>query len=243
MTSRSQKGVFAAVLCSAAGVATNAIAEPDGMRAARDESSVTLGMAEFGVGLFTLPGASACPEPQTATCSPGDNNLSLSGWPLIRRGNFAVGAGAMIGINASTDVPPNDPPDVPREHARRFLSLEATARYYLPLGERVEGWVGITTGLGVLNDIYQTKKGLTEFARVGPRSAVLLTEGFTLGLGAGLGYEIGEHWIVGGGARVSNWFLPSTPLRGPFGDEASLKGRVLALDLSATVAFRSRLVF
>ena len=149
----------------------------------------------------------------------------------------------MLGITSSTDAPHNDPPDVPRDHSRRYLSIEITARYYVPLGPRFDGWVGITTGLGVVNDIFQTQKGLTDFARVGPRSAVLLTEGFTLGGGGGLAYEIAERWLVGGSARVSNWFLPTTPLRGPFGDEASLKGHVVAVDVALTVAYRSRLIF
>lgn len=242
MTRRARRGSIFAATCAVASVSTTALAEPDGIRAVRDESSVTLGMAEFGVGLFTLPGAEVCGQSK-APCTNGDNSISLSGWPLFRRGSWAVGAGAMIGINTSSDVPANDPPDVPREHARRYLSIELTGRYYLPLGDRVDGWVGVTTGLGVVNDIFQTKKGLTDFQKVGPRAAVLLTEGYTLGLALGAGYKFGEHWIVGGGARVSNWFLPTTPLKSPLGDEASLKGRVLALDLGLTVAFRSRLAF
>jgi hypothetical protein len=241
LTTRTRIRTFATVLCATGSAATTALAEPDGMRAVRDESSVTHGQAEFGVGLLTLPGAEVCTRPES--CSRGDNNVALSGWPILRRGSFAIGAGAMIGINTSADVPANDPPDVPREHARRYLSIEFVARYYLPLGERVDGWVGLTTGLGVVNDIYQTKKGLSDFARVGPRAAVLLTEGFTLGFGAGAGYKFSDNWIVGGGARLSNWFLPTTPLKSPLGDEASLKGHVLAVDMTFTVAFRSRLVF
>jgi hypothetical protein len=239
---RAQKYCFAAVVCSAASVATTALAEPEGMTATRDKSSVTYGMAEFGVGLFTLPGANVCIEP-AAGCTRGESSLALSGLPLFRRGHFAAGAGAMLGITSSSNPPHNDPPDVPRDHSRRYLSIEAAARYYISLGERVDGWLGVTTGLGVVNDVFQTKKGLTDFARVGPRSATLLTEGFTLGVGAGVGFEIGEHWIVGGGGRVSNWFLPTTPLKSPFGDVASLTGHVVAVDLSLTVAFRSRLVF
>jgi hypothetical protein len=231
-----------ALFAAASLLAVPALAEPDGMRAARDESSITHGMAEFGVGLFTLPGAQVCIERQ-AGCSRGDASLAVSAWPTFRRGNFAAGAGAMLGITSSTDAPHNDPPDVPRDHSRRYLSIEVTARYYLPLGDRFDGWVGVTTGLGVVNDIFQVQKGLTDVAGVGPRSAVLVTEGFTLGLGVGFSYEMAEHWLIGGNARVSNWFLPTTPLKSPFGDEASLTGRVTALDIGLTVAYRSRLIF
>ncbi len=223
--------------------ATTAVAgEPDVLRADRDESGVTHGMAEFGVGYLTLPGARVCIESQ-AGCGKGDSSLVVSAWPMFRRGNFAAGAGAMLGITSSTDAPHNDPPDVPRDHTRRYLSIEVTGRYFIPIRDHFEAFVGITTGLGVVNDIFQVQKGLGDFAMPGPRSAVLLTEGFTIGAAAGLHYEIAEHWVLGAWGRYSNWFLPQTPLRGPFGDEASLKGRITAIDVSLTMAYRSRLVF
>jgi hypothetical protein len=241
MTSRLVAG--AAVALSTLTMAHAALADgPDGLRADRDDSSVTHGMAEFGVGYFTLPGAQVCIE-RAAGCSRGDSSLALSAWPMFRRGNFAAGAGAMLGITSSTQAPNNDPPDVPRDHSRRYLSIEVTGRYFIPIREHLEAFVGITTGLGVVNDIFQVQKGLGEYAMVGPRSAVLLTEGFTLGAAAGIHYEIAEHWIIGGWARYSNWFLPETPLRGPFGDEASLKGRITAVDVTLTMAYRSRLIF
>ena len=236
---------FAAVVAAAlfGTFATRARAEvPDSMRATRDMSKVTLGMAEFGVGFFTLPGAQVCIERQ-AGCRSGDSSLALSAWPLFRRGAFAAGAGVMLGVTSSTDAPHNDPPDVPRDHSRRYFSVEITGRYYLPLGERFDGWVGVMTGLGVVDDIFQSQKGLSDYALVGPRSSVLLTEGFTLGAGAGVAYEIAERWLLGANVRVSNWFLPSTPLRDPLGDEASLRGNVTAIDLGITIAYRSRLVF
>ncbi|HEX4335109.1 MAG TPA: hypothetical protein VH062_04300 [Polyangiaceae bacterium] len=235
------------VACATLALATafarpSAADEPDTLRADRDESSVTHGMAEFGIGYFTLPGARVCIESQ-AGCGKGDSSLALSAWPMFRRGNFAAGAGAMLGITSSTDAPNNDPPDVPRDHSRRYLSIEVTARYFIPIREHFEAFVGITTGLGVVNDIFQVQKGLSEYAMVGPRSAVLLTEGFTIGGAIGLHYELGEHWVAGAWGRYSNWFLPETPLRGPFGDEASLRGRITAIDMSLTMAYRSRLIF
>src|SRR2546425_10286546 len=102
------------VLGLLAGFAGRASAEtPDSMQATRDQSKVTLGMAEFGVGFFTLPGAQVCIE-RDAGCRSGDSSLALSAWPLFRRGAFAAGAGVMLGVTSSTDAPHNDPPDVPR---------------------------------------------------------------------------------------------------------------------------------
>lgn len=217
-------------------------AEPDALRLTRDESSTTHGMAEFGVGLFTLPGAEVCIEKQ-AGCSKGDSSLALSAWPLFRRGAFAAGAGVMLGVTSSTDAPHNDPVDVPRDHWRRYFAVEVTGRYYVPLAERVDGWVGITTGLGVVNDSFLSQKGLGDKAVVGPRGSTILTEGFTVGLGVGMTYALSDKWRFGGNVRVSNWFLPGTPTRDPLGDQASLTGRVTALDLGLTLAYRSALVF
>ncbi|HVU01748.1 MAG TPA: hypothetical protein VHE30_08350 [Polyangiaceae bacterium] len=208
----------------------------------RDESHATLGMAELGVGLLTLPGAEVC-NAQQAGCEKGDTSLALSAWPLFRRGNFAAGAGVMMGITSSTDAPRNDPPDIQRDHTRRYFTVEVTARYYVPFGARVEGWGGVTTGLGVVNDSFQSRNGVTDEAIIGPRGVTLLTEGYTIGLGVGMAYAVAKNWRVGGSVRLSNWFLPKTPLEDPLGDQASLRGRVTTFDFGLTLAYRTRLVF
>jgi hypothetical protein len=207
-----------------------------------DETTMTRGQAEFGMGLLTLPGAEVCVE-RSAGCTKGDNSIIVTAQPMFRRGNFAVGAGVMLGLTSSSDAPRNDPPDVPRDHWRRYYAVEVTGRYYVPLTESLDGWVGITTGLGVVSDTFQSQKGLTELALVGPRGLVIITEGGTLGLGIGLTHAFSENWLLGGRLRVSEWFLPTAPARDPLGDEASLKGIVTMLDLGVTLAYRSRLVF
>jgi hypothetical protein len=208
----------------------------------RDESQTTHGMAEFGVGLLSLPGATVCVA-EVVGCSKGDSSLAVSAWQLFRRGPFAAGAGVMLGLTSSTDAPRNDPEEIPRDHTRKYFSVEITARYYLPLTERLDGWAGVTSGLGVVNDTFQSQKGLSERALVGPRGVTILTEGFTLGVGAGVAYAIAQNWRFGGGMRVSRWFLPEEAQKDPLGDEASLKGGVTTVDLGITLAYRSRLVF
>jgi hypothetical protein len=207
-----------------------------------DEKTVTRGQAEFGTGLLTLPGAEVCVNLK-AGCTKGDNSIIVTAWPLFRRGNIAIGAGVLLGLTSSSDAPRNDPPDIPRSHWRRYYSVEAAARYYVPLTETLDGWVGLTTGLGVVSDTFQAQKGLTDLALVGPRGLVIMTEGGTLGLGIGLQHAFSENWLLGGALRASEWFLPSTPAKDPLGDEASLKGVVTMLDLGITLAYRSRLVF
>lgn len=207
-----------------------------------DEEPVTRGQAEFGAGLLTLPGAEVCVE-RRAGCSRGDSSIVVSGWPMFRRGNFAAGAGVMLGLTSSSDAPRNDPADVPRDHWRRYFSVEVTGRYYVPFTDTLDGWVGLTTGLGVVSDTFQPQNGLTDQALVGPRGLVIMTEGGTIGLGVGLSRALSENWLLGGNLRVSEWVLPTTPARDPLGDEASLKGVVTTLDFGVSLAYRSRLVF
>lgn len=216
--------------------------EPDELRAERDEANVMHGMAEFGVGYLTLPGAQVCSS-ANAACGKGDSSLALSAWPMFRLGNFAAGAGVMLGVTSSANAPHNEPPDIQRDHSRRYFSLEGAGRYFIPIGRRFDGYVGVTTGLIVLNDFFLVQEALSGYALVGPRASELLTEGFSIGAMAGLHYEVAEHWVIGAWGRYSNWFLPDNPVHTPFGDEASLRGRVTAVDVTLTAAFKSRLVF
>jgi hypothetical protein len=230
--------------------APSSLADDDGLTSAdlaalgagRDETGTTTGMAEFGVGLLTLPGAVVCTQSSNA-CGKGDSSLTFEAWPLFRRGHFAAGAGVVVGTTSSTSTPPNTTPDVPRDHFRRYLTIEATARYYVPLGGRFEAWGGITGGLVVVNDTYQSQNGLNDLALVGPRGATILTEGATFGVALGLGYAFAQHWRIGTGARVSQWLLPHTPENDPLEDPASLTGRVTAVQVDLTLSYRSRLVF
>jgi len=203
----------------------------------------TVGMAEFGVGLLSLPNASVCGSSTRSECSKGDNSVALSAWPLFRWGHFATGAGVMLGLTSSTDAPRNDPPDVPRDHTRRYFAVEITGRYYVPITGGFEGWVGITSGLGVVNDTFQSQQGLTDQALIGQRGITLLTQGYTLGLGFGLDAPIAANWLIGGRARIADWFLPGTSQTDPFEDTASLRGVVTTVDISLTIAYRSRLLF
>jgi hypothetical protein len=216
----------------------------DGSSPIREEPAGTRGMAEFGVGFLTLPGAEVCASDRPNTpCGRGDASFALSAWPLFRRGNFAAGAGLTLGLTSSTDEPRNDPPDVPRDHSRRYFSVEITGRYYIPITDSLEGWVGIRSGLGVVNDTFQSQQGLTDQALVGARGITILTQGYTVGAGAGIGAPIAQNWLVGGRVGFANWFLPGTPATDPFGDTASLKGVVTTVEFGVTLAYRSRLIF
>ncbi len=231
-------------VCLLVSARTGAAAGPetDVVPQQRDDSTTMHGMAEFGVGTLLLPDATVCTA-EGAPCKRGDASLALSGWPLFRRGQFAGGAGITMGLTSSTSTPANDSPDVPRAHLRRYLSAEATARYYLPIDERIDAWTGVTAGLGVVNDTFLSTRGLGDKAVVGPRGATILTEGFTCGIGLGAAYAIAENWRLGFQARGMLWFLPDTPATDTRMDLASLTGHVVALDLALTIGYRTRLVF
>jgi tRNA A-37 threonylcarbamoyl transferase component Bud32 len=209
----------------------------------RDDTGQTYGMAEVGLGLLTLPTAQVCIERAEAGCSRGDRSLLLSGWPIFRRDQLALGAGVGFGLSPSADAPQSTEVSIPRDHHRSYFTLEVTARYYVPLNAGLDGWLGLTTGLVVVNDTFRPLEGRTEQALVGPRGVTLLTEGGTLGIAGGMTAMLSPSLLVGGHVRGSNWFLPQEPATNALGDEASLQGNVLALELSVTLAYRSRLVF
>ena len=64
------------------------------------------GIAEAGFGWLTLPGADVC---SSTTCKAGDTSFELDGWQLYRRNlRLAFGAGFLLGLIPTTDVPASD---------------------------------------------------------------------------------------------------------------------------------------
>jgi hypothetical protein len=183
------------------------------------------GMLEAGLGWLVLPGAEVCVEPTIAGCSRGDSSLQLDAWQLFRLNRrFAAGAGVVLGLTPTTDAPREDPPGVTRDHTRRYFSVEATARYYYLTGVSLEGWVGLTGGLVVVSDRFESTEGNSDKALVGPR---------------GITYLLSPNWTLGGTLRYGSWFLPKEPETDPFGDEASLRGQNNVLSLSMILGFRA----
>lgn len=197
------------------------------------------GMAEVGLGWLLLPGAEVCTEPSIAGCSRGDSSLGLEVWQLFRATrSFALGAGLLLGLTPTTEPPRNDPPGVSRDHTRRYFTVEATARYYAITSETFEGWAGISSGLVVVSDRFESTEGRSDKALVGPRGVTIRTEGYTVGMAVGAAYLFSPSWSVGAAARYGSWFLPETPAKSPFGDEASLRGQVNLLSFGINVAYR-----
>lgn len=206
------------------------------------------GMAEFGVGWLTLPGAEVCLEPQS--CERGDTTPQVDAWQFFRLNvDFAVGAGITLGLLPTRDSPPVDPPGVERAHTRRYFMFETMARYYPYVGENSEMWVGLATGLTVVKDTYVTETN-EQYATVGTPGVTVQTEGYTVGFGLGGAFALAPSWSFGTALRFGSWFLPEQAKRGPFDSEdpdaegrtrATLTGRNSVISLGFSIAYRSSL--
>jgi hypothetical protein len=193
------------------------------------------GIAEAGFGWLTLPGANVC---SSTTCKAGDTSFELDGWQLYRRNlRLAFGAGFLLGLIPTTDVPPSDTEGIKRNHTRKYLTLEGMLRYYPYVAESVELWVGLTGGLVVLSDRFQVVDDYDK-PLIGPAGVTIRTEGGTLGVAFGGAYQLSRNWSVGGSLRIGNWFLPKARATDPFKDQASVGDRNSVFSLGFNLAYR-----
>ena len=194
------------------------------------------GKAEVGLGLLGLPTANVC---TTIGCKRGDSSPMLELWQLFRPNPlFATGAGITIGLFPITDAPQQEPPGVHRDHKRGYFTAEAIARFYLLHGPVWEAWVGGTGGLVVVSDTYSTSNNTTDRAYIGPRGITIRSEGYTIGIAAGIAKYLTETWTVGAGIRYGLWSLPNSPASDSLKDQASLVGRVGTIVIGVNVGYR-----
>lgn len=197
------------------------------------------GMAEVGLGWLVLPAAQVCVERDIAGCTRGDSSLELDAWQLFRGDRrFAVGAGMTLGLTPTTDAPRQDPPGTNRDHSRGYFTFEGMLRYYPVVNPPFEAWAGLTGGLVVVSDRFESNEGRDDKALVGPRGVTIRTEGYTVGLALGGAYSFATSWSLGATLRYGSWFLPGEPARDPLGDEASLTGQNDVLSLVLAVGYR-----
>jgi hypothetical protein len=197
------------------------------------------GMAEFGFGWLTLPGASVCVERLQSGCEQGDTSVELDAWQLYRfNTRIAVGAGLTLGLLTTTTAPRTDPLYVDRDHSRGYFMVEGIGRYYPYVGESFEAWGGITSGLVVVSDRFEAKAGFGEKPLIGPRGVTIRTEGYAIGIAIGGALAFLPRWTLGATIRYGFWFLPEKPETDVFGDEASLTGRNTMLTIGLGIAYR-----
>ena len=197
------------------------------------------GIAEVGFGWLTLPGAAICIARQGAGCSRGDTSFEVDVWLLYRSNRrFAFGAGVLLGLVPTTD-PPKEGAQSQRDHSRRYMTLESTARYYPYVGRNVEWWVGITGGVVVVSDSFSApSQSGPDRELLDPSGVTLRTEGGTLGLATGAAVALTPSFTAGATLRYGQWFLPDKPARDPFESEASLTGSNVVLSLGVNLAYR-----
>ena len=220
--------------------------EPARLRSGFAAQDRPIGIAEFGIGALTLPGAEICGttmEGEEPDCTQGDASFSVEAWPLYRpTARYAFGAGIMMGLIPTTIPPQQEPTDttIERDHSRSYLTVEGMGRYYLYVGESTEFWAGVTGGLVVVSDRFVVESGvLADRALVGRQGVTIRTEGGAVGIAFGAAFAIAQNWSWGLALRYGQWFLPDTPAEDPLGSQASLVGRNSYITLGVGVAYRS----
>jgi hypothetical protein len=214
--------------------------EPTHLRTGFAAMTRPVGIAEFNVGVLSLPGAEVCVTRSTG-CKEGDVVFGLEGWELYRWNlHWAFGAGVMLGL-LPTAYPPEPAEAIPRDHTRSYFTFEGMLRYYAYVGDRFETWLGPVGGLVVVSDRFEVIDGNDDRALLGPQGTTLRTEGGSVGLAMGMAHALGQHWALLGSLRVAQWFLAWAPARDPLGAEASLSGRNTAIMLNFGISYRASL--
>jgi hypothetical protein len=196
-------------------------------------------LAEVDVGLLTLPIASLCTT-SFADCLTGDASLALGIRSFFRVRGFAIGAGIDWATSLVSE-PANGPPEVKRQHERRYFLVETMFRWYALRTTNVEAYIGAQAGLIVVNDSWSTladREPYSDADFIGPRAATLGTQGASFGAQAGLDWVFMRNASVGLFVRSSNFLLPDQRLRSPTGDTASLAGRVDVLHVGLAASYR-----
>lgn len=199
-------------------------------------------VAEFEVGVMALPTA-----PISATQRGGDTPFGtigkgdatiITGLHLLFRGapHWAVGAGFIFAPRPTSDRDTGG--TLERSHARSYLLGGVEARYFPFRYRLIEGWIGLAGSAVVIADRYSWTQAPAVPAILGSRTVTIQTEGFALGLQAGLNWLFAERWVAGVTTRASRWILPQSAQCSPVGDCATLSGTVEAFELGLRLGYR-----
>ena len=202
-------------------------------------------IAEAELGFIALPTAPISNNqkggqvPFLGTISKGDATLQTGVHLLFRGGReWALGAGALFAPSPTSDHNAGGLGPLPRTHSRSYLSLGGEGRYvplHLPW---LEGWVGLTMGAIVVADRFTTDVGDPVPTILGTKQVTVRTEGFALGVQAGLSWMFAERFVAGLALRADRWVLPDSPRCTPIGDCATLTGSVEAFEAGLTIGYR-----
>lgn len=198
-------------------------------------------LAEVRAGFLALPQVPIAfgSREQSGAQGIGDATL-MTGLNLLYRGGYewTIGASARFSPIGSSNGAAGGQDGLVRSHSRSYLLMGPEVRY-IPLHSRAfEGWVGATGGAVIVADRYTTEGGAPSPAIYGTRESTVRTEGLSLGVQAGLGWNVAEQWALGLTANFDRWFLPGTRACLPIGDCATLRGGVESIGVGLSAGYR-----
>ncbi len=203
------------------------------------DQNYTHTLLSVNIGLLSLPAASVCPRSRTS-CEKGETSVSFGVYNQYRFGRFALGASVAWAASLATGAAPGIT-ELQREHDRSYFLVEGQARYYGIRAGRWEWWGGLTLGGVIIKDewsVISDREPYADTAFVGPRSALMSTEGLAAGVAIGGEWMVASNLFLGTTLRYGKWLLPTKARQLPTGDSASLSGNVDVLEFGLLVAYR-----
>ena len=201
-------------------------------------------MAVLEGGIIALPNAPISASQRGGsvpftTVGHGDATIQ-TGVRLLYRGgkDWIIGVGALFGPAPTTDSEYGGLKQLPRTHARDYMVFSGEGRYIPIRTGSFEGWVGLQAGGVVVGDRFTTEAGDDVPSIVGKKEVTINTEGFMVGIQAGLNWNFAERWGAGVVVRGNQWILPSSATCSPIGDCSTLQGSVQSFDAGLSIGYR-----
>jgi hypothetical protein len=202
-------------------------------------------VAEAEAGILAVPAANRAGTTLLGAVGNGDVTMMVGVHVLYRATReWAIGAGTTFAPLPTSAPNAGGTSGLSRSHSRSYLTLGGEGRYF-PLQTRwLQGWIGVNAGGVIVGDRFTTNGGVAVPSLLGDPTVTVSTEGFSLGLQAGLEYIITDRLVVGLALRGDWWLLPKEK---PFSDESScdpigdcptLTGSVAAFEASVTFGYR-----
>ena len=209
-------------------------------------------VAILEAGILALPTAPISPSNRggsTPLGSIGSGDATVeTGLHVLYRATreWAFGAGALFAPHPTSDSTYGTVTGsgLTRTHTRSYLFFGAEARYF-PLRSRwFDGWFGLTGGALIVADRFTDDAAPTSPPLVGTPTVTVSTEGFALGVQAGVDYLVTDNWVIGLTLGAQRWLLPNEkPFSqetscDPIGDCPTLTGSVGAFVGGLTIGYR-----
>jgi hypothetical protein len=198
--------------------------------------------AELETGIIALPNApiSAAHEGGSTpfgALGKGDATVLVGGHIVYRFAHdFAFGAGFLLGPKPTADSETIN--GIPRTHSRSYMVVGAEGRYVPIHYKWAEAWLGLSAGGVIVADRFDTNTAQNVPPVIGTNEVTIRTEGFSIGVEAGLSWLFAERIELGFAGRADRWVLPNSQACSPLGDCATLTGSVAAFQLGLTLGYR-----